>query len=61
MKEQHIKWASSHDWYIGHGVDASNQVFVRVRDDYYLRREGRWVEDTHDFTSYQALREWAGY
>lgn len=53
MNKQHIQWASRHDWYIGHGVDSENRVFIRVVE---------WETDTYlDFTDYQALREWAGY
>lgn len=54
MKEQHIKWASQHDWYIGHGVDANNKLFVRVREDML-------ASGYIDFTCYYLMREWAGY
>lgn len=57
MKEQHIKWASSHDWYIGHGVDSENRVFIRV-----VEWAMAWETDTYlSFTDIQKLREWAGY
>lgn len=55
MNEQQMKWASQHDWYIGHGVNVDNVLFVRVRGDI---GDVAW---TRDFTDYQALRAWAGY
>lgn len=54
MKEQHIKWAAQHDWYIGRGVDANNNLFIRVKHDML-------ADASMDFFSYTELREWAGY
>jgi hypothetical protein len=54
MKEQHIKWASQHDWYIGHGVNVENKLFIRVKNDMV-------ADESIDFFSYTELREWAGY
>lgn len=51
MTDKQIKWASSHDWYVGHGVNAENQVFIRVD-----LGEGR----TLDFTNFDRLTKWAG-
>uniref|UniRef100_A0AAU6W024 Uncharacterized protein n=1 Tax=Pseudomonas phage Ulitu01 TaxID=3138550 RepID=A0AAU6W024_9CAUD len=54
MTAQQIKWAAAHDWYLGHGTNADNQLFVKVRHE-YLTGESQF------FTNYQELREWAGY
>lgn len=60
MKEQIIKWASHHDWYIGHGVDVENKLFIRVKE-YYVGLSGHVFDKAIDFTDFQALRKWAGY
>lgn len=52
MTESQLKWASQHDWYVGHGTNVENELFIRVRIDYVT---------TQDFTDFQALRAWAGY
>lgn len=54
MNKQQLAWAAAHDWYIGHGTNANNEIFVKVRHD--------WIADhALTFTDYQKLREWAGY
>lgn len=57
MNEEHIKWAAQHDWYIGHGVNSENTLFVRVRE----WQQGFNTYMHVQFTDYQALRAWAGY
>lgn len=64
MTDQQIKWAAQHDWYVGHGVNVENQLFIRVKEDTLMQDPEfgtTYGRDVHDFTDYQALRAWAGY
>lgn len=59
MTDQQIKWAAQHDWYVGHGVNVENKLFIRVKER--LVDDIGYYDVTYDLTDYQALRAWAGY
>ena len=50
MTSNQIKWAKQHDWFEG----VTEHCYIVVRGE-------EWEEDTRTFTSFQALRHWAGY
>jgi hypothetical protein len=55
MTKQDVKWAGTHDWFIG-SEDAGSEgqcVYVRLADT--------CVEPLECFTSLKELTEWAGY
>ena len=56
LTTQQIKWAASHDWFVGDNGDGT----IIVRDAYVLdgnlfETDIRWAE------GFRALRDWAGY
>jgi hypothetical protein len=56
MTEQQIKWAASHDWYIGR-ADTAGTVLVNER----YTMAGKLYEEIKVFADFRALKDWAGY
>lgn len=60
MNDTHIQWASKHNWYVGHGVNSNNQVFIRTKHTVKGSLTGTTSERTMDFTDIVSLKRWFG-
>ena len=50
-----IRWAALHDWFIR---AADGVIYVR---EFYTMPSGNTYQGIEFFTSFRALRDWAGY
>lgn len=57
MTAQQIKWAASHDWFIGVVADGASVVVI----DAYTTRDGKFHQEHRRFDDFRTLRNWAGY
>lgn len=59
MSEQQANWAASHDWFVSAWKSGDDWI-VSARE--VARAPSGKITETHrEFSSFQELREWAGY
>lgn len=56
MTDEQIQWASKQKWYVGHGVNANNIVFIRVKYP-----NGYVCDLTYPYALSILSDAWAGY
>lgn len=56
MTSNEIKWASKHEWFIGHGLNG-----IAVIDKQFKAGMRSAVSTTLYFTDFAKLYAWAGY